>query len=248
MRIATGITLALALSASAQTPSFDVASIRPNTSAAGISAIRITAGRASMENVSLKKVLLNAYGIPDDREYAIDGPDWLTSEHFDIEAKFPADTPVPQIRQMLQTMLADRFKLSLHRETRQLPMFSLMLAKNGPKIHPSAEGDSRTSGRAGHFEAAKITMPKLADLISKQAGLPVVDATGLSGVFDFTLDWSPTSDFKIASADSGGASGTDTGPSIFTALQEQLGLRLEPGKGPAEVLIVDRIEKTPTEN
>ena len=89
-------------------------------------------------------------------------------------------------------------------------------------------------------------MGKFADLIAKQAGLPVTDATGLDGVFDFTLDWSPAADLRLASAD--GAAETSGGASIFTALQEQLGLRLESRKGPVEVMVVDRMEKTPTEN
>lgn len=234
----------------AQTPSFEAASIKSNTSQGGISAMRITAGRASMENCSLKKIMLNAYGIPDDREYMIDGPDFLTSEHFDIEAKFPADTPAPQIRRMLQTMLAERFRMTLHKETRQLPMYSLVVAKGGPKIHAAEAGDSKTSRRPGHFEATKITMQKLADLIAKQAGRPVTDATGLQGAFDFTLEWSPQADLRVGTADAAlsGNTADNQGPSIFTALQEQLGLRLESGKGPVEVLVVDRMEKTPTEN
>lgn len=200
-----------------------------------------------MENVSLRKVMLNAYWIPDDREYAVDGPDWLTAQHFDIDATFPAETREPQIREMMQALLADRFKLTLHKETRQLPMYALVVAKNGPKIHPVESGESRTSGRPGHFEATKITMPKLADLIARQAGLPVTDATGLAGVFDFTLEWSPSADLRVTSAD--GAAAADTqGPSIFTALEEQLGLRLESRKGPVEILVVDRIVKTPTAN
>src|SRR5580698_10957994 len=115
---------ALLAAASAQTPTFDAASIKPNPSMGGISAMRNTAGRVSMENCSLKKIMLNAYGIPDDREYMIAGPDWLTAEHFDIDATFPPATPAPQVSQMIQALLAERFKLTLHRETRQLPMYS----------------------------------------------------------------------------------------------------------------------------
>ncbi len=233
------------LAAVAQTPAFDAASIKPNQSGPGPSSMRITAGRALMQNVSLKKVMLNAYGIPDDREYAVDGPDWLTGEHFDVDATFPADTPQPQIRVMLQTLLAERFKLTLHRETRQLPMYALVVAKGGLKIHPSEGGDGKTSARPGHFEATKITMQKLADLMARQAGLPVTDATGVSGVYDFTLDWSPTADLKLGAGDAGG---NDQGPSFFTAIQEQLGLRLESRKGPVEVMVVDQMEKMPTEN
>jgi uncharacterized protein (TIGR03435 family) len=239
--------LAFVVLANAQAPSFEVASIKPNLTGGGISSIRLTAGRVSMENVSLKKVILNAYGIPDDREYMLDGPNWLLTEHFDIDAIFGANTPLPQVQLMIQTMLSERFKLALHRETRQLPAYSLIVAKNGPRIRPVGEdGQARTSGGNGHFTATKITMSKFADLIARQAGLPVVDATGLQGVFDFTLDWSPAADIKM-SADAA-AVPSDGKASLFTALQEQLGLRLESGKGPVEILVVDRIEKTPTAN
>jgi len=244
------IPLAVAAIAWAQSGEFDAVSIRSNTSAGGPSSLRLTAGRATMQNVSLKKVMLNAYGIPDDREYMVDGPDFLTAEHFDIDATFPADAPPAKVREMMQTMLASRFKLALHKETRQLPMYSLVVAKGGPKIHAETSstmqaGEGRTSGRAGHFEATGITMQKLADLIAKQAGHPVSDATGLTGVFDFTLDWDPQADLKVGTAD---GAGSTQGASIFTALQEQLGLRLESGKGPIEVLVVDRMEKLPMEN
>ncbi len=237
----------LAISAMAQAASFDAVSIKPNVSAGGISSIRPTAGRVTMENVSLKKVMLNAWAIPDDREYAIVGPDWLTTEHFDITATFPADAQVTQMREMLQGMLADRFGLALHKETRQLPMYSLVVAKGGPKIRAVEAGESRTSGRAGHFEATKISMQKVADLVAKQAGLPVSNDTGLAGVFDFTLEWSPEADLKVGAADPAAASGS-SGVSIFTALQEQLGLRLESKKGSVEVLVVDRMQRMPTAN
>ena len=229
----------LTFAAGAQTPTFEVASIKPARSE-GVSSIRPSPGRVSMENVSLKKLILNAYGIPDDQGYAVAGPDWLTTESFDIEATFPADTPLPQLRQMMQTLLAERFRLTLHRENRQLPIYKLVTTKNGPKIHAGTDGPPRTAGGPGRLEATRVTMQKLTDLLARQAGLPVVDSTGLKGVFDFTLTWSPD---EGATTD-GGASG----PSIFTALQEQLGLKLESGKGPVEVLVVDHMEKVPTRN
>jgi uncharacterized protein (TIGR03435 family) len=232
-----------ALSAAAQTPKFDVASIKPNKSDGGMSSIHMTSGRITMENVSLTKVILNAYEIPDDREYMLDGPGWLKTGHFDIEATFPANSTPTAVRRMLQSLLAERFSLALHKETRQLANYSLVVAKNGPKIHPAEPGQPQTSARAGHFEATKITMQKLADLMAKESGRPVTNATGLDGVFTFTLDWSPEAGLKIASSDAASA-----GISIFTALEEQLGLTLESGKGPVEVLVVDRIERLPTEN
>jgi uncharacterized protein (TIGR03435 family) len=237
----------VALAASAQTPTFEVASIKPNRSLGGMSSIHLSKGRVSMENVSLKKVILNAYGIPDDREYTIDGPRWLTTEHFDIDAIFPGDTPLPQVRQMMQTLLAERFKLVLHRETRQLTMYSLVIAKDGLKIHPEEDGQGRTSSGPGRLEATKIPMQRLADLLAHSVGSPVIDSTGVKGVFDFTLQWSPDEAPKIAAAD-GNAAAVVAGPSIFTALQEQLGLKLMSEKGPVEILVVDHIEKAPTEN
>src|SRR5580704_18732058 len=104
---------AAALALSAQTPAFEVASIKPNRSGGVTSSIHSSTGRVTMENVSLKKVTLWAYGIPDDREYALVGADWLTSEHFDFQASFPVDTPPEQIRAMTQALLAEWFKLAL---------------------------------------------------------------------------------------------------------------------------------------
>jgi uncharacterized protein (TIGR03435 family) len=224
-------------------PAFEVASIKQDLSASGRSSIRLTNGRITMQDVTLKKVILNAFGIPDDREYALSGPDWLTTDHWDIEATFPANTPGQQVREMLQTLLADRFKMRLHRETRQLPMYWLVIAKNGPKIHAVEAGEGKTSGQAGNFVATKITMRHFADLLARQAGLPVVDSTKLEGVYDFTLNWSPAADLKVSSV-----AADEPGVSIFTALQEQLGLKLESGKGPVEVLAVDSIERKPTAN
>jgi uncharacterized protein (TIGR03435 family) len=235
----------LALALAAQTPSFEVASIKANKSGGGGSSIRGSAGRITMENVPIKKVTLWAYGIPDDREYALAGPDWLTNERFDIQATYPAETPTQQVRQMTQALLAERFKLALHRETRQLPVYVLVLAKGGPKIHPVDSGQGRTSGGPGTLEATKITMQKLADLLARMTGQQVVNETGLEGVFDFNLKWSPDEMQKITPDD---APAAGSGPSLFAALQEQLGLKLEGRKAPVEILVVDHIEKAPTEN
>jgi uncharacterized protein (TIGR03435 family) len=237
----------LAIAAFGQTAAFEVASVKPNKSGGAGSSIRLTKGQVSMENVSLKKLTLWAYGIPDDREYALAGPDWLTSERFDILARFPGDTDPSQVRQMAQALLAERFKLVLHRETRQLPAYSLVLAKGGPKTHAVDPGQSSTSGRPGHLEATKISMRKLADLFARMVGFPVTDATGLEGVFTFALDWTPDETQRLTVPDESAAP-NQPGPSIFAALQEQLGLKLEGRKAPVEILVVDRMERVPTEN
>jgi uncharacterized protein (TIGR03435 family) len=239
--------LFLGIALNAQTPAFEVASIKPNRSDRGGSSIRFTKGQVSMENVNLKKLTLWSYGIPDDREYALVGPNWLTTERFDIIAKFPADTDPALVRPMAQALLAERFKLVLHRETRQLPTYSLVVAKGGPKIHPVEPGPASTSGRPGHLDATKISLRKLADLFARMVGVPVTDATGLEGVFSFTLDWMPDETQRLTGPDEP-AGPAQSGPSIFAALQEQLGLKLEGKKAPAEVLVVDSIERTPTAN
>ena len=240
------LSFVVTLTLSAQTLSFEVASVKPNRSGGGGSSIRGSVGRIAMENVPLKKAALWGYGIPDDREYALAGPDWLTTERFDIQATFPADASPQQVRQMTQTLLADRFKLALHNESRQMPIYVLVAGKGGPKIHAVADGQSRTSGRPGRLEATKITMQKLADLLARMVGQQVVDETGMKGVFDFTLEWSPDETQKATAPDEVAAPAS--GPSIFAALREQLGLNLEGRKGPVEILVVDHVEKAPTEN
>lgn len=205
--------------------------------------MRVTPGHVALQNVSLKKILLNAYNIPDDREYAVIGPGWLGNEHFDMEATFPADTQTPQLRLMMQAFLVDRFKMTAHKETRQLPNYRLVVAKSGAKITPVDAGQGQTSGGNGKFTATKITVGHFADLIARQVGFPVVDETGLTGVYTFTLQWDPGAGLNVGPSDTAPA-----GPSIFTAIEEQLGLHLASGKGPAEVIVIDQMEKMPTEN
>jgi uncharacterized protein (TIGR03435 family) len=236
---------ALAAALSAQTPSFEAASIKPNRSSGGASSSRFTAGQLNMENVSLRKMTLMAYGIPDDRTYALAGPDWVGDERFDIVARYPGGTAPEQVRLMLQNMLAERFKLALHRETRQLPEYALTVAKGGSRIQPTDPGQSGTNGRPGRLEATKITMQKLADFFAKMIGMPVSNETGMNGVYTFTLEWAPDETTRLEPDAPPAPSGK---PSLFSALQEQLGLKLEGRKGPVEVLVVDHIDRTPTEN
>ncbi len=143
---------------------------------------------------------------------------------------------------MLQALLAERFKLTLHRETKELPMYVLVVAKNGPKFKTteSETGISSNSSRTHWHVTAKGTMRRFAEFLSEEAGRPVVDQTGLSGSYELTLDWTPD--------DAPAANDSAAGPSLFTALQEQLGLKLDATKGPVEILVIDRANRTPTEN
>jgi uncharacterized protein (TIGR03435 family) len=141
---------------------------------------------------------------------------------------------------MLQTLLEDRFQRKVHLETKELPIYALVVAKNGTKVHAiKDEGDTEIGGGDGHqFTARQVSMQVFAGALARQFGSPVLDMTGLTGVYDITLDYAHD---DSAAADNG------PGPSIFTALQEQLGLKLEPRKGPVEVLVVDRAER-PSQN
>ena len=240
------VVLATLAIANAQTPVFEAASIKPTGTPAGNSSMKMAPGRIAMENVSLRKLVLRAWGIPDDRTYAISGPALLNNESFDIQATFAPGATMAELQSMLQALLADRFQLKLHRETRQLPRYTVLVAKGGPLLLPAEPGQARSSGGPGHLEANKISMEKLADLISRQAGLPVVDGTGLTGTFDVSLSWSPAE--GITPGDASGTAAESSGPSLFAALREQLGLRLESGKGPVEILVVDHIDRTPSAN
>jgi uncharacterized protein (TIGR03435 family) len=218
---------------------FEVASIKPNRSADGNSSTSITNGRLSMRNVSLKRCILQAYDL---KEYQLLVPDWLGTVAFDIEAKPPAATNNEgQFRQMLQALLADRFKLTVHRESKMLAAYELVAAKNGPKLQAAPnDGNSHTNSSRGHMTAQHVSMAELADKLARLVDKAVVDSTQLMGVYDFKLEWTPDSDDQKTDA--------APGPSIFTALQEQLGLKLQPKKLPIEMLVVDHIERTPTEN
>jgi uncharacterized protein (TIGR03435 family) len=141
-----------------------------------------------------------------------------------------------QKEKMVQAMLADRFKLATHTETRELPIYNLIVAKGGAKLGPTQESGSSVSTSSGRIEvqmANSVTV--LAEELSKVAGRDVVDKTGIAGRYHLTLRWTPD-DSATTSSDN------DSGPSLFTALEEQLGLKLEPAKGPVQVLVIDHVE------
>jgi len=246
-------TLALAafspIAASAQdapAPAFEAASVKPNLSGPGHSGTDRVGGSLQMTNVTLKTCITLAYGVT---EPQVLGPNWLDSERYDIVAKADSKAPRDQFVRMLQSLLADRFKLALHRETRELSVYALVAAKGGAKLKKvegsAANGSGSSSSHRGSMTAEAVPMSKLADLLAGprfDLGHPVVDKTGLDGVFDFTLTWTPENSSEPSRDD------PKAPPPIFIALQQQLGLKLEPQKAPVEVLVVDHAEKAPTEN
>jgi uncharacterized protein (TIGR03435 family) len=224
-------------------------------------------GTYDMRCVKAKFLIQLAFNV---RDFQISGgPSWLESTQYDIAAKIersPKDSGVPEknvseftdeerrtkgevLRGMLQSLLAERFQLRMHRETKQLPVYSLTVAKSGPKLKSSGDSSNVSGGlRPGNgFLAGNQTgIPFLAQTLSQIVGRPILDRTNLTGKYDFELKWTP--DQSSANSVVGGAlpqlPATDPDrPNIFTALQEQLGLKLDSSKGPVEVIVVDYMDR-----
>jgi uncharacterized protein (TIGR03435 family) len=225
------------------TLAFDVASVKrlPPPVGGVLSSMKLDPGRLTCSNVNLRKLIVQAYGVKD---FQLSGPEWLNSEIYDIAATMPPATSTDQVLLMMQSLLQGRFQLKLHRETKEVPMYALVVGKSGLKVKEGEFGRSSTSASPGQLTAQKIPMAKLADFLSGQLGSPVTDMTGMKGFFDFTLEWAP----DARPGEAGATTDSVPGSSIFAALQEQLGLKLETRKGPVEMLVIDRVEKIPTGN
>jgi uncharacterized protein (TIGR03435 family) len=281
-------------------PSFVAASVKP---AAAPFVFRCWGGPGSPDpgqftctNAPMIVLLTTAYGV---KSYQIEGPDWLNSDKFDIIAKIPAETTKEQHKLMLQNLLAERFKLTLHHQTKELPMYALVVGKGGPKMKPSDEEPAAASKeeapnappppppsaslperpkmdadgfpvlppamrkvtvnmmntRTGRNRmlASHESMTHLADMLSNRLGRPVVDETGLTGLYDFTLEYAPDASIgplppPSPGMDGGPTAGTPDAADLFSAIQAQIGLKLQQKKGPVDLLVIDRLEKVPTEN
>lgn len=234
-----GAVLGLAQTATPK-PAFEVAAIKPSTADAGSSGSHSRNGRLTIDNMTLKQLVMWAYAVQD---YQLSGgPNWLSADRFNIDAKAEDKVAGEDLRLMMQTMLADRFQLAIHREKKEMTAYALVVAKSGLKIKPTEGTGSNTNTNNGKLKAQHASMQKLAEILARQLGRPVVDETHVVGGFDFTLEWSNDRQQRAAVEN-----GTNEGPTIFTALPEQLGLKLEARKVPVEILVVDRAEH-PSEN
>ena len=267
-------------------------------------------GQVTFTNISLAFLIARAYDV---KNFQVSGPSWMDGEHFDITAKVPKGATEAQFHAMLQNLLADRFKLVIHKEKKQVPIYALLVAKGGPKLKESPEAataeagepkeppppppGSSAMGRDGlpkpqevgkdgfpkppagargmmmmfngnrfRMQASHVPIAQLVDMLSMQLGRPVIDETGLKGQYDITMEFSPEGLAMMrgmpmpmgpppgAVAGGGPDGGRDggheaeSGPTIFSAVQEQLGLKLESRKGPVDLIVVDSMERTPTEN
>ena len=216
----------------AQPPVFEAASIKPSKEFSGRH-WDSHPGTISLRGHSLKSLICVAYHVKESQVSG--GPKWLDDDRFDINAKAEGPAEDPQLLAMLQTLLAERFQLVFHHEEKIGSAFALVAAKSGLKIQPVEAEGSRSSGSKGRIVAKGVSMEKLAEILSRQAGAPVSDMTGATGVYNFTLEWSTEGD------------AADIQSALFAALQQQLGLKLEMRKLPVDLLVIDRAEK-PSEN
>jgi len=233
---------------------FDVATIKPNTENDNRMMMRpLPGGGFTASGVTLKQLIMQAYDIVG---FQLTGePRWVGTDRWDVQARaegFQDRIPLEPERAMLRALLADRFQLKVHGETREMPVYGLVLAKNGPKLAAVADPAKPPGLRQGpgSLRFTKSTIAMLARQLGLQLGRNVIDKTGLAGVYDFALEWTPEPGqgggpeaFGFPPGTPGPSNATFNGPSIYTAVQEQLGLRLDSQRGPAEVLVVDFVDK-----
>ncbi len=226
----------------AQLPTFDAVTIKVNDSGSGGSGFPgLRNGTLTARNVSLKMMLQEAYGMSPLR---VIGPDWLDTGRFDLAGRAPQGVPDSEFLPMLQTLLKERFHLETHREMREMPVYEMVVASGGVKM--STYDPERKFGginpRGNMIFAPNVTMPELATRMTGSAGRPVIDRTGLDGHYSVVLI------YMRLEATAAETSAPDAPPDFFTAVQQQLGLRLEPKKEPVEVLVVDHADRLPTDN
>jgi uncharacterized protein (TIGR03435 family) len=256
-------TLCAAFGQAPAAPAFDVASVKKSDlsgmmgegkgEARGKASLGTTPGTLNIRNMSLHSCVEWAYHLKD---YQVTGPGWIDNERFDIVGKAADPVRDDELRKMLQTLLADRFKLVFHRETRELPVYALTVGKEGSKMKQSeGEGESnlKPKGARPVITADHTSMTQLAELLSQPLRRPVIDMTGLKGGFDFTIDLEKYVDVSQIKRGAGEGHGegdmqTTIETAVVMALREQLGLKLESKKSPIDMIIVDKAEKVPTEN
>lgn len=228
----------------APAPAFDAATVKMGGPVEGdliyINTGKILNGVVTLANATLSDCLKFAYSLTTDDQIA--GPDWIKQKmvRFEVTAKAAPETPADQLMPMLQALLKERFQIAMHTEQREMAHYELVIGKNGPKLKDSTVSPAEATGaaRLDGIKSNRMTMNKLASLLSRMTRMPVLDKTGLTGFYQFDLRY----------ADERQPAENQVGPSVFTAVQEQLGLKLESKKSPVEVLVIDHAEKVPVEN
>lgn len=228
-------------------PSLEVATIKPSDPSDQRHRSEVHGQRIVIENQTVKNMIQMSYGVQ--ARQIVNAPSWIESERFDIQGltNMEGQPSVPQFQEMVRKLLAERFGLKLHMEKREMARYSLIVTKGGPKMEPTKvapdalpneQGTGDKTSRSWRME--NVSMTDLAQNLQGELDRPVVDETGLKGRYDFTLKWLRTD--AAPATDSDGSL-----PGIFTALQEQVGLKVEPSKGEVDVLVIEQVEQ-PSQN
>jgi uncharacterized protein (TIGR03435 family) len=224
----------------ARNPRFEVASIKPDKSGAESIGMFPSPGRLRVENYTLRQLIEDAYGLK--RYQVLGGPGWIDSDRYEIVAKAENKAGFLQMLPMLQALLADRFQLKMHSETKQHAAFLLEIAKGGPRMRASGEkqdNDTRLHITDNELTGKKVSMQWFSDALSGQLNLPVLNRTDLNSAYDFSLHYQPD---EGLSSEGSSAIGPNAA-SIFTAIQEQLGLQLKKSKAQITIFVIDHAEK-----
>ena len=243
-------------------PEFEVASLKPDTTGGrAYSIIPMPGGKLNATNINLKRLIAVAYSVTDFQIFS--SIPWLESDRYDMEARAPGPASTPQMRLMLQPLLADRFKLKLHRETREMKIYTLTQLKPGAlgaglMEVPNGECGTETTPQAalkngtpcgvvnlgpGRITGLRGRIAQVCDRLSALLGVTVVDKTGLQGTYNINVNWAPDPETEHTLLGDPVPASDVPGPSVFNAIQEQLGLKLTAARGPVEVLVIDSAEK-----
>jgi len=243
----------------ANVPPYATVSIKPDKSGLHWQTVTVGPGELTVKNETVPMMIQHAYQLEPDQIHG--GPDWLNTDRYDVQAK--VDNSALEIlknlgrehadleqRQMMQALLADRFKLVIHRDTKAVLVYDLVLAENGPKMQQSLPGDAEAQGRViqvskGHISGREVPIATLASLLSEQLGRSVIDKTGLANHYDVALQWPVSVEGQQETENSSAAESYRE--MILTAVADQLGLKLEPHEVPMENLVIDHVER-PTQN
>lgn len=237
-----------AIAIAAQGPVFEVATLKlsppPKEDRIVINLGRWQSGRFTMANVTLSDIMKFGWNVVADDQLVL--PEWNRQVRFDVEGKAPADTKMPELRMMLRALAGERLHVKVRTEQRVLPYLALMKGKPGPKIKRAEEAPNPNVGPQvrGRISHPQMSMQGLATLLSRFERQTVVDRTGLEGVYAVNLEWTPD---NFSSQPDVNAPPPDH-PSLFTAVSEQLGLKLESRRGPLDVLVVESASRVPEEN
>lgn len=234
----------------AEPPRYEVASVKPNVDDGFGYTFHIDPGTLSASGITLRRLIMTAYQVHGFR--IVGAPEWVDSQRWDVQAKHDGPVSPDQIHQMLRTLLEERFQLRSHFEKRQMPVYELVIDRRGAKVPAAKDPEAMPTFRTGNglVQMTTVTSATFASQLSYSLARPVIDKTGLSGNFDFALEWTAEPGENGGPTTSGLPPGTPAprpstadGPSIFTAIREQLGLQLKSGTGPVEVLVIDHAEK-----